>query len=361
MGTKKSLGISTCFFIAAALLGAMATNVLPPVILLWALFYEMAKEIGIKPYEPLAVIVLCGIGVTAYVGVAMMPYAAMTVLVKGAAEGFDPNFVFDVGNYMLLNLMVVIIFIPLIVLILRLVAGGKVNFVMPQRKPYKMSLNMESKISLTFLVFIILSMVIPNFLAEENLFRIFFTNKLTIVGTFMLASAILMIIHIHGKPVLDIAKAIADIPWSLILLVSSALAISAFITDDGMGIVSTIVSLLNPILEGKSALIITLLFVLIGLIMTNFINDVVTCVVLYPIGAQFILDAGGSVMLFAILFSQVTIQGCLMPSGSVLGAMFHGNNKWMKSKDIFLYVTVMELVLMVVLLIVAFLGHMIGV
>lgn len=176
----------------------------------------------------------------------------------------------------------------------------------------------------------------------------------------MMLSAILMIIHINGKPVLDIADGIKHIPWPLVLLVSSALAISGFITADGMGIVPTIVSWLDPLMAGKSALTITLLFVAIGLIMTNFINDVVTCVVLYPIGAQFIIDAGGSIMLFAILFAQVTIQGCLMPSGSIVGAMFHGNVNWMKSKDIFFYVTIMEVVLMVVLLFAALLGGVLG-
>lgn len=76
------------FFIAAVVAGAMATNVVPPMILLWALFYEMAKEIGIKPLEPLTVIILCGIGVCDCIGVAMMPYAAMTVLVRGAGGSF---------------------------------------------------------------------------------------------------------------------------------------------------------------------------------------------------------------------------------------------------------------------------------
>ena len=160
---------------------------------------------------------------------------------------------------------------------------------------------------------------------------------------------------------LDIAEGIKYIPWPLVLLVSSALAISGFITADGMGIVPTIVTALNPLMEGKSALAITLLFVAIGLIMTNFINDVVTCMVLYPIGAQFILDAGGSIMLFAILFAQVTIQGCLMPSGSIVGAMFHGNAGWMKPKDIFFYVAIMEIVLLVVLLLAALLGGFLGI
>ena len=358
---KSPWGLVLAFFIAAVVAGAMATNAVPPIVLLWALFYEMAKEIGIKPYEPLSVIILCGIGVAAYVGVAMMPYAAMTVLVRGAAEAFDPAFVFNVGQYMLINFFAAILFVPLVVLMLRLIAGSKVNFEMPKRESYKMTLTAEMKICLAFLVFLILSMVLPNFLPADNAIRLFFGSKLTIVGTFMLLSAILMVIHINGKPVLDIAEGIKYIPWPLVLLVSSALAISGFITADGMGIVPTIVTALNPLMEGKSALAITLLFVANDLIMTNFINDVVTCMVLYPIGAQFILDAGGSIMLFAILFAQVTIQGCLMPSGSIVGAMFHGNAGWMKPKDIFFYVAIMEIVLLVVLLLAALLGGFLGI
>lgn len=358
---KSVWGLVFAYFLAAIILGAMATNALPPIILLWALFYEMAKEINLKPFEPLTVILLCGIGVTAYVGVALMPYAAMTVLVRGAAEAFDPNFVFNIGHYMLLNVIVAVVFLPVVVVVLRLLFGRKVNFEMPKRDSYKMNLNLESKISLIMLILIILSMVIPNFLAEDNPIRILFSNQLTIVGTFMIASAILMVIHINGKPILEITEGIKNIPWPLVLLVCSALGISEYITADGMGIVPTIVATLEPLVAGKSALVITLIFVAIGLIMTNFINDVVTCVVLYPIAAQFIVNAGGSEMLLAILFSQVTIQGCLMPSGSVVGAMFHGNSEWMKSKDIIIYVSIMEIVLLIVLLIVALIGGAIGV
>lgn len=358
---KSVWSLILAYFLTATVLGAMASNVLPPLILLWALFYEMAKEIGIKPYDTVAVIILCGIGVCGYVGVATMPYSAMTVLVVGAATGFDPTFTFHIGHYMLLNIIAAIVFSPLLVVVLRFLLGKKVHFTMPKREPYKMQLNLERYICLFFLLFVIVSLVVPNFLSDENPFKVLFTNRLTVVGTFMFASAILMIIRINGKPILDITEGIVNVPWPLMLLIASALAISNYITADGIGIVPTIVSCLSPLVSGQSALVITLLFVGIGLIMTNFINDVVTCVVLYPIAAQFILDSGGSVMLFAILFAQVTIQGCLMPSGSVVGAMFHGNAAWMKAKDIVFYVAIMELVLMVVLVAVSIFGHFIGV
>lgn len=357
---KGPWGLVFAFFLAAIVLGAMATNAAPSTILLWALFYEVAREVGIKPNSPLAVIILCGIGINSFLGVAVMPYGGQTVLVRGTAEQFDPNFVFDIFQYLLMNFLVAIIYLPVVVLILRLLFGKRIRLDMPARNPYKMHLNLESKISLIFLILIVLSMLIPVFLPDGNAIKVLLNDKLTLVGIFILSSVVLMIIKVDGNPILDIPTAIAHVPWQLVLLVCSALGISNYITEENTGIVPTIISFFSPLVEGRSAFTITMIFVAIGLIMTNFINDVVTCVVLYPIAAQFIVGAGGSEMLLAILFSQVTIQGCLMPSGSVIGAMFHGNREWMNSRDIFVYVALMELVLLCVLLVVALFGGIIG-
>lgn len=349
------------FYLAALILGAMATNAVPAIILLWALFYEMADELGIQPYDKFGTIILLGIGVADCVGVSMMPYSVMVVCVKGCAEALDPTFAFNIGQFMLMMLLMAVIFLPLIVFVLRFLFGSKIDLEIPQKAPYQIQLTSKMKFSLLALIVLILSMLIPNFLPDGNIIKEFFGNRLGIVGIFMLLSALLMIIHVQGGPVLDICEGIRNIPWSLMLLVSSALAISGFLTADGIGILPTIVSFLDALMAGKSALTITLLFIVIGLVMTNLINDMVTTIVLYPIAAQFIIGAGGSVMLFAILFAQVTVQGCLMPSGSVIGAMFHGNTAWMKSKDIFQYVAVMELVVLVVLLIVSLIGNLLGI
>ena len=166
-----------------------------------------------------------------------MPYGAMTVLVRGAAEGFDPSFAFNVGQYMLLNIIAAIAFAPILVLVLRLLFGNRIKFEMPQREPYKMNLNVESKISLAFLIFIIVSMVVPNFLAADNPFRVLFTNRMTIVGTFMFASGLLMIIRINGKPILDIVEGIQNVPWSLMLLIAAASVSYTHLTLPKMAVV----------------------------------------------------------------------------------------------------------------------------
>lgn len=358
---KSPWSLIFAFYLAALVVGAIATNIVPPIVLLWALYYEVAQEIGAKPYDTFSAIILLGIGVVGYVGMCMVPYNIMTVIVIGAAEAFDTTFVLPVGSYMFLNLLIAVLFIPALIFVLRLLVGSKLGIVIVQKDSYKIQLSKPMKWCLAYLLFLIICLIVPNFLPAGNWFKELFGTTLGIVGTLMLITALMMLTRIDDEPLLDIAEGIKNIPWSLVLLVSTALCISGYLTADGIGIVPTIVSYLNPLMAGKSSLVIMLLFILIGLIMTNFINDVVTALVLYPIGAQFILDAGGSVLLlFTLLFAQVTVQGCFMPSGSIAGAMFHGNSSWMKSKTVFKWVALMEAVLFVIIILVTLLAHLLG-
>lgn len=49
-----------------------------------------------------------------------------------------------------------------------------------------------------------------------------------------------------------------------------------------------------------------------------------------------------------------------MPSGSVIGAMMHGNTEWMNSKEVFRNVGILEILLCVVLALVTWIGSMLG-
>lgn len=359
---QKSPWMLVFAFNLAAMLGAILTgNFVPPLILLWALFYELAREINVKPFDTYSNLILCSIAVAACTGTATMPYTGMPVIVKGMAQTFVNGFEYNVAEYLILNFLLCVLYLVLSLFILKIFFGRKVkHVVIPKRDSYKMNLNTESKISLFFLILVVLVLIVPNFLPSDNFIRDLFNNKLTVSGVFMLGAAILMCIRVKGKPVLDIAEGLSHMQWPLFLLVATALCISNYLTMDEFGIVPTIVSALNPLMEGKSAFAVTMIFIAIGLILTNFINDMATIFILFPIAAQFVVDAGGSIMLLAVLFGQATIQGCLMPSGSILGAMLHGNTDWLKPTDVFKYVGIMEIVVLLSLMTVTLMGNVIG-
>lgn len=358
---KNPWSLVFAFYLAAMIIGAMATNIVPPIVLLWALFYELAREIGIKPYERFSAIILLGIGVVGYVGCMIMPYNIMTVTIRGVAEGLDPNFVYDIPHYLMLNLLVAVIFLPLLVLVLKLLFGRSISFRMPKKEVYKIKLNLTMKWTLGYLTLLVFLMTIPNFLPDENFFREVFGNKLGILGCLMLLCVAMSLTKVNGRPILDISEGLKNASWSMFLLVSAALSISGYLTLDEMGIVKTIITFLDPLVSGHSAFAVTLIFIVLGLIVTNFINDIVTAVVLYPIAVAFIAESGGSIMLFTLLFGQATMQGCFMPSGSIAGAMFHGNTEWMRAKDVFFYISIMEIVLLMVVLFVTLIGRILAV
>lgn len=350
------------FYIAALVVAALVVNFILATILLWSVFYELAKEIKVKPFETYSNIVLCGITVAACMGQSLVPYSSIPTTTRSLAMQFDEAFVFNTANYLMLTILLAVISLPLIMLVLRLCFGKKVSqIVIPKKDPYKMILNTESKVSLSLLIIIIVLLIVPNFLPADNAIRVMCNNNLSSTGMFMIGAIILMLIHVKGKPVLDIAEGLANLPWPLFLLCSAALCISDYMTADEMGVVPTIVSLLNPLIEGKSAFAVTMIFVAIGLIMTNFINDFATLMILFPIAAEFVLDAGGSIMVLAIMISQATVQGCLMPSGSMVGAMLHGNSTWLKPKQIFITVGIIECVVLVALMIVTLIGRTLGI
>lgn len=350
------------FFLASSVIGILVCSLLPPMILLWALYYELAPKIGAKPFDTFSNIVLCGISVTAAMGCCVMPYAGMAAIVRGIALQLNPDLVFNTAEYVIINFILMALLLVILMLGLRLIFNNKIKaYTIPESEPYKMKLNRESIITIVMLGLIVLAMIFPNFLSADNPIRTLVNTKLTATGLFMAGAIILAVIHVKGKPVLDIVAGLKNLPWPLVMLSSTALCLSDYLVSDEMGIKASLITLMNPVIQGKSIFAVIMIFTAIGLIMTNFINDVASITILMPIAAGFIIDMGGSIMPLVFLFGQVAIQGCLMPSGSMAGAMMHGNAEWLKSKHIFLYVGIMEILVLIDLLLVASVVYHLGV
>lgn len=354
---KSPWTLAFAFFIAAAFVSALATVAAPAIVVIWSLFYEVSKELGIKPFDPYGSFVLVGIAIVACGACIVMPYSSMAVLTQGVAQTSYPGFMFNNLKYLLINIVVILLIILLIVGLFRVILRNKVSVILSDREKYTMHLDKKMKITLGYLILVAFLLIVPNLLNEGNVIRIFFSNTLGTLGTLALISTLMMITRLDGKPLLDIEEALkTGVPWPLVFLISAALAISNFLVVEDAGIVKTIINVLEPVVGGHTAFAVLAIVLTVTLITTNLINDIVTATVLLPIGAQFYLAAGGELELFVILFVPAMIQGCFMPSGSIVGALMHGNQTYLKSKDVFRLVAIMEVCVVVVLIIVARVG-----
>ncbi|MDR1320528.1 MAG: hypothetical protein LBK56_03740 [Gracilibacteraceae bacterium] len=351
---KSPWHLMLMFFIAAAVLGMLSTNVIATAIILWALFYDVAKEIGAKPKSAYVAVVLCGIMVVGGSGSMIMPYNAFAIMGQGVARTVDPEFTLNFPVYLLIGLFINIVFIPLVYIIIRYVVRPKVEVTISKREPYKMRFDHFQKWALFYLGALIILMIVPSLLPAGNIIRIIVNDKLGINGVFLGGTILMMFTRHNGKNLLDIADGLSHgVPWGLFMLVSSALSMSANMMADNTGILPTIIAALTPIFANMSVIMLITCFTLLGLLVTNFINDIVTITILLPIGYSFLTAIGGNPMILVALFVPATVQGCFMPSGSILGAMMHGNLEWMSPGLVYKFVAILEFILALAFIIVA--------
>ena len=121
--------------------------------------------------------------------------------------------------------------------------------------------------------------------------------------------------------------------------------ISTAVTAEGTGVKEFLKIITAPLLANKSAFIFLAILVLIGAVITNCLNNIVTLTLLIPTSLAFAAGYGVSAQFLVAVFSIILYQGVVLPSGSVMGAMLHGNREWLTAKQIYGYASMGELVL----------------
>jgi len=358
---KTPYSLLVGFYAASIILSMLVSNCIPVIFILWALFYEIADQIGIKPYSSFAGVMLCGVAVISNMACAAMPYCAMVILEQNIARASETTFTFNTILYLIVFILICLSML-LFVLVFRFVCRLKFDFEIPARNTYKMSISTEMKYVLGTFSVMLFFLVVPNIMPQTSFMYQLFVGKLGAMGIFLIGVVVLAIVKVNGKPVLNATKALADgVSWELMILMGSAVCVSGYLTADGMGILPTVVALLDPIVAGKSATTIIIIFAVISLIMTNVINDVVTASIMIPLAMSFVMSAGGSTQLLMIVTVAATMQGCLMASGAVVGAMMHGNTQWLRAKDVFKWVAIMEVIVCAILIAVVCVGSLLGI
>ena len=79
------------------------------------------------------------------------------------------------------------------------------------------------------------------------------------------------------------------------------------------------------------------LFVAFGCLITNAINNVVCMNIFIPIGVATVVGMSGNPSVLVELLQMVLYLGLILPSGSSVGALMHGNTEWLQTKSIYKY------------------------
>ena len=135
-------------------------------------------------------------------------------------------------------------------------------------------------------------------------------------------------------------------------MLSAALTVSGGITAEGTGVTDMLRLVFGPALADKSAMLFLVILVVIGVTMTNIMNNIVTYTLLIPLSMTFAGAYGVPAEILVGIFAISLLQGVVLPSGSVMGAMLHGSTEWVTPGLLYKYTIIAEVVFAAVLIIV---------
>lgn len=107
----------------------------------------------------------------------------------------------------------------------------------------------------------------------------------------------------------------------------------------------TVQNVLGNFVGEMSIYAMCLIFMMIGLVLTNCITNIVAMQLTIPIIATFMLAKGMNPSLVIAITGIMLNHGLVMPSGSPIGSFIHGNSEWMTSKQCYLYATISSICL----------------
>ena len=246
----------------------------------------------------------------------------------------------DFAKYMLFTFPMSIVLIIAYVLICKFIFRANVSQVTLDSKDLiatAQPLTKQQKWSLALIVGIVLINCIPSILPAD-----FFLSKmissLGLTGRFALLLIITMLIHVDGKPLMDVrTMAAKGVMWEAIYISAFILPISTLMMSADTGITPFLISVFTPILGGRSVIVFVMLIVIIATILTNLANNTVTAIVFMSIAVPFASQMGINPIPIAVIIILTTQMACATPAATPFAPLLFANTTWLKPKDIYFY------------------------
>ncbi len=311
-------------------------------LVLWPSLYVILDEVGYTAKDAYSKILIVATFLAVVLGQCTMPFFGGQLVILGAFEaatGIPTNY----GAYILFNILTSLVIIIATVLLIKFVLRpdmkkmASITIEQINKNPLP-PMNLQQKIyaiaGLSIVVFALTPSILPADLAIVN-----WMNRLNLVGFTMLVIAILVIIQVDGKPVLDPVHICKEyVMWDLYLLVVLAVFLSNCLLDDATGIKPFLIQLMTPIFEGRGTMFFMIFMIVFGALITNVANNAVSGAVLMQIIAALAPSLGiTNPAPLAMTVTMAMFLALLTPAASPYAAVLHANKEWVSMGDICKY------------------------
>lgn len=334
------------FFVSAFIDPLMA------LLVLWPTLYLILEEVGYTKNDSYYRILILATFVAIALGQCTLPFFGGQLVILGAfeaASGYATNYGLYIVFNILTSLLIFVVLTLLIKFVLRPDMSKMKNISIEQiNKNPLPPMNLQQKIYILAALIFLVAALAPSFLPAEWGF-VKFLSDLNLVGFTMLAIAILAIIKVDGKPVLDAARITREyVSWDLYLLVVVAVYFSGCLMDEATGIQPWLVNILNPLFGSHGQLFFIIVLLVAGVVITNFANNAITGAILMQIIVAMAPTLGiDNPVPLAMTTTLAMFLAVLTPAASPYAAVLHANDRVTMS-DIIKYGGIMIAVSLIV-------------
>lgn len=149
-------------------------------------------------------------------------------------------------------------------------------------------------------------------------------NKLGLVFPAFVGIALMSVIRVAGKPLLDFKEAASKIAWPIVVLVNCNMLLGNAITREEVGFTLWFQQVFEPLLEGLPPMVFVMAVVVIALIMTNVGSNSVAAVIAFQM-AVLLVPENVNLAVVAVLIAFTVRAAFVLPSSCVSVAAVYGD------------------------------------
>ncbi|MDO7786610.1 SLC13 family permease [Desulforamulus aquiferis] len=332
---------SFIFIYTAYVLAALSANILPALLLMWSILYNVLKDVGYKKGDKYTAIMVVGTMFGAISGQAAKPFTGSALMIVGSFEKVTKTQL-DYLPYMVFGFVMCSLGIVIYSLLIKFVFRPDMSKIaninterFEQDKLPPMTLQQKILFGCLFgyLILILLPSILP-----KTIGVIAFIDKIGPVGVVLFFIVGLCSIKVDNKPVIDFKEIIGRyVTWDVYFLVCMAMVISGALTGEGTGIKEFTIQALNPLLGDRSPIVFATILLLFSMTITNIANNGVMGVLLMPIIYTFASQNGANPVAITTAVIFALHMAILTPAASPYAAILIGNKEWVDPKDVLKY------------------------
>ncbi len=198
------------------------------------------------------------------------------------------------------------------------------NFDVEKIRRESKPLGKDGRIATLVFILVIFFVLAPSFFKNVSPFFSYLNNAGVAIPA-ICAVVALAVIQINGKPILNVPKAMSQVPWPPLIFAGTVSLFASPLSSEVFGINVWLGNILTPMVTGMSSILIIIILMALALVMTNFLSNTVTMTIFFNIGVILLATTGNvNMAAFTIIIALVSSMATVTPTASVPAPFFFG-------------------------------------